>query len=275
MITQKTRIRNIILSSLLSILWALPNTEAFQLDKNFRTNLPQIIHELCHASIEYAITDTVEDKKSEYTELTNCLVNESLDRMTQHWNQTQNRSERAKQNQASLTFNRTDKTACENKRYTIGQVQSAQRQSADDPSTPGFKSQCQEQTGYAAELFSACQLSETLLVEYCGFSTFVNAKTYDYTSFKAEQTQAGTLSKNVNEADNQFAAAQYTYQQEIYAANTALTETLEFIRHYEKSYHQYTRWSVINAESQVMFQNLAKLAKPLFTFTRFVNATQK
>lgn len=242
-----------------------PTIQAFQLDENFRNNLPTITQELCHASIDYDINDSVETKKNEYDKQVNCLVNEAFAQTTNYWNQqaTDRSAEQAKRKikRNLKNFSRTDTAACQE--ATLGQTQVSQV-------SRGFKSACQAQSGISSEIFSACRLSETLLVELCGYRFFLEAKANDYESFKQETNSNSRNNQNEQGAFNQASAE---YRDEIYAAETALKETLEFFRQYEKTYHQYTWWETIQAETQTMLRKTQKMLKPLLTFTRFVNAT--
>lgn len=275
-------IRNILYIILL--LLSIPSAAGFELDENFRNNLNPIINELCHSSIQYVITDTVETKTTEYNQLINCLVNESLEKSTVSWNRFAEKqaSESAKKNIKFQKFDRTDKDLCKEKRYTLEHVQTAQQQKPETSDTDGFKSICRESGGFAAKRFSACQLAETTQIERCGQQLFLLAKANDFKSFRAEQkfAQASIIptahaNRQLYQIQNNFSGAQTNYYQEIYASETALTETLEFVRQYQKNYHQHIWWQIFNQESKVIFTQTKKIAVALFTFVRFVNATMK
>jgi hypothetical protein len=244
------------------------NSFAFQLDENFRKNLTPIIRELCHSSIEYNITDTVAEKKTEYQTTINNVIKDTLIQISNHHNRRATEKKTSKNGNFQLDLPQINDTRSD---------QEKQDQSLNNLKTQQkyFDTQCPKiAEGSSQPKSYSCLLTESTLIEYCGYRFFLLAKTNDFISFKQEQKKLRPNINNNSQIQNLFGTAQYNYQQEIQAAETALVETLEFVRQHEKTYHQITWWELVRYETQIMFSELSKIGTPLFTFNRFVNPTQ-
>ena len=248
-------------------LFLIPNittATTFELEPQFRENFSNIVKELCYSAIEYKVDDSFIEKQAEYQQTINCLFNDGYYQVNKNVNKKVKKqvSAAARSHRFELP-EMTSAEQCDQK--TLADIQGIQTQ------TRGFVSRCEDVTDNVRDSYSSCRMTETVLLERCGYEKFLLAKQHDFNSFKREHPQYKNISNKITRLA--FDQAKSRYQRERNTSQQALREMLELYRQYEQTYRNYSWLRLIESELLETTQLFTALYRKIFTFPdKFVRA---
>lgn len=242
-----------------------------ELPENFRDNLPGVIRDYCKSSLEYALDEPIgewddeefkwgeESQAAIFHKTISCVLDSALEELTEH-------SKRVAEKAFGLDLPiATFSVDADCGSVRLGTVQAEQQAN-------GFKSMCaRSETPEISQIFSSCQVAETVLNEWCGYDLFLYAKAQDEKSFRELE---GDLGFEVGERVLRFAPVQDRIEKERRDAEVAVFEALAWYQQTEHAARQNPWMIAMREQLFVVQEEWAKIRSALGKFAdKFVNAS--
>ncbi len=242
-----------------------------ELPENVRENLPEVIKAYCNSSVEYSLDKGVgvwdEEGKiwsegsqaAEYHKTMGCILESSLAEMTAH-------SKRV----AEQAYGSDLPVEIYSAGGDCGSVRLATVQATQQAN--GFKSLCgRSETAEVSQIFSSCQVAETLLNEWCGYDLFLYAKSSDEQSFRALRTDLGF---KAGDRSLQFEPVVTRINKERRDAETVVFDSIEWYQQTEHAARQNAWLVAMQEELRTVQEGWAKIRSALGKFKdKFLNAS--
>ena len=243
-----------------------------ELPDNVRDNLPELIKVYCNSSVEYSLDESIgvwdEEEKiwsegsqaAEFHKVIGCTLESALAEVSTH-----SKVEAEKAYNSSLPMETYSFTGTDCGSLRLGTIQATQQAN-------GFKSECaRSEVAEISQIFSSCQVAETLMNEWCGYDLFLYAKSQDEESFRALD---GDMGFETGDRSLKFGDVETRIAKERLDAEVAVFDSIAWYMQTEHVVRQSPWVVAINEKLLSVKLEWSKIRSALNTFKdKFFNAS--
>ncbi len=242
-----------------------------ELPENVRNSLPDLMEAYCHNSVEYDLDKPLgvwdkETKKwnegsqvARFHKTMGCVLDSALEEITKHSKRV---AEEVYGSDLPVDVFVAGGDCGSIRLETVQATQQAK----------GFESLCgKSEVAEISQIFSSCQVAETLLNEWCGYDMFLYAKMMDEQSFRDLD---GDLGFAVGERTLQFQPFWERVAKERRDAEVTVMDALDWYQKTEQAVRQDSWLIAIREQLRAVQEEWAKIRSALGKFKdKFINAS--